>query len=799
MINLINDMKYAVRQLWKNPGLAFTVVAILALAIGANTVMFSMVQGILLSPLPYEQPGQIVQIWEDPSGHGDRNSVSGGAFSDWREHNTVFEALTVIQGVSMNLTGDGRPQRVSGCKVSADYLKVFRVRPLLGRGFLPEEEILGNDTKVVMLSNELWHSRFGADPKIVNQSINLDGEPFKVIGVLPPLATRLNGAQFLTPFIAGSEQWHSSRGDHRLLAMGRLKSGLTLTQAATEMRAQRTQIASLYPKWKQDWSVTLVPLHEEVVGPVRPIVILLWGIVGFVLLIACINVANLLLVRAASRQKEMAIRAALGAGSIRVVRQILTESVLLALLGGGLGILFAVWGVQLITRFSGDILPGIQSVGLNVPVLLFSLLVSLGTGLFFGILPAVRLARVNSNISLREGRQNTVSFSRHRFANMLVVSEVSLALVLLIGAGLLLRSFFNLMQVKPGFEPARTLTFELSLPAVKYSTGDDRAVFFHQVFNRLREYPGVEAAGMATTLPMTGYNLDCPVMVEGRADQPEFGYPTQFDFVAGDYFQAMGIPLHRGRDFRERDNSTQAPRVVILNQALANHIFPEQDPLGNQINFWGQIWDVVGIVGDVRHTGLNQQAQKRIYLPQAFSPWNGSIVVRTAGEPVSLIEPVRRAVLAVDPDQPVSNIRTYEQIIMHSLARQNLLLIMLGIFAGVGLVLAVMGLYGVVAYIVSQRRQEIGIRMALGAERSDILKLVVRHGLLMSIGGTVIGIIGSLVLTRLLASQLFNVSSSDPVTYAGVSILLILTAIVACAIPARRAAKIDPMEALRYE
>ncbi len=799
---LRQDLKHGFRQLRKSPGFTFTVVAILALAIGANTVMFSIVEGILLSPLPYEQPGQIVQVWEDSSGQGDRkrvNSVSGGAYLDWQEHNTVFEALSVVHSVNMNLTGDGQPQRITGCQVSSDYLNVFRVRPLLGRGFMPEEEIQGNDTKVVLLSNELWHRKYGADPEIVNQAIQLDGEPFKVVGVLPPLATRLNKAQFLTPFVVGSESWHRRRGDHRLVVMGRLKPEMTLNQATSEMKTQRMQIASLYPKWKQDWSVTLVPLHEQVVGQIRPVVKLLWGIVGFVLLIACINVANLLLVRAASREKEMAIRTALGAGHVRIARQVLTESVLLSLVSGGMGILLAVGGVRLITRFCGEILPGIQSVLLNVPVLLFSLLVSLGTGLFFGILPAKRLSHARPNVALREGRQNTPAPSRHRFANILVASEVALALTLLIGAGLLFRSFVNLMHVRPGFKPDQTLTFELSLPATKYPTGDDRAGFLHQVFNRLQEVPGIEAAGMATSLPMTGFDLDSQIKVEGRADQPEFGYRTQFDFVAGDYFRAMGIALHSGRSFREQDNSSQAAHVVIINQAMVNYVFPDKDPLGRQIRLWNQVWTILGTVGDVRHKGLHLEAERRIYLPQVFCPWGGSLVVRTTTSPANLVEPIRRAILDVDPDQPISNIRTLKQIIIHSIARLNLLLIMLGIFAGAGLALAVMGLYGVVSYIISQRRQEIGIRMALGAEEGDILKLVVRHGLWMSIGGTLTGIIGSLVLTRLLTSYLFDVSSFDPMTYAGVSTLLILTAIIACAIPARRAAKIDPMEALRYE
>ncbi len=526
-------------------------------------------------------------------------------------------------------------------------------------------------------------------------------------------------------------------------------------------------------------------------GEVKPTLILLLGAVGFVLLIACANVANLLLAKAASRQKEMAVRAALGASRWRVVRQVLTESVVLALFGGCLGVAFAFWGAKLFSQLGEASLDG--------RVLAFTLLVSLTTGIAFGFFPALQISALDLNNALKESGRGSTSGTHNRVRGGLIVSEVALALTLLIGASLLLESFWRLWGTPTGFNPKGALVLDISLAEAKYPDVENRARFLGQVFQRLEALPGVEAASITTTTPMTGGGLGSPVSVPGRANQPEFGYGSNYDFVAGHYFRAMGIPLLRGRDFTEHDNSTNAPRVCVFNEKLAKSVFPDEDPIGKRVLFWGSEWEIVGVAASIRANGLNDEPSPRIYLPHVFCPWSGSLVVRTKTEPLALAETIRKEILAVDPDQPVSNFRTLEQDMARSVGGRRLTLLLLGLFASVALGLAAIGLYGVMAYAVTQRTHEIGIRMALGARQADVFKLVVKHGMSMTLLGIAIGLIGAFALTRVIANQLYEVGATDPTAFAGVSLLLTIVALFACYIPARRAANVDPMVALRYE
>ena len=788
----MNDLKFAFRQLLKNPGFTAVAVLTLALGIGVNTAIFSVINGVLLKPLPYEQPGQVVMVFEDETGDGrGKTAVSGGVFTDWKEQSKSFEALSVMAWTSMNLTGNAQPERLDGWQVSASFLGVLRITPLLGRGFGPDDDLLGHDNKVVIITHELWKRRFGADATIVGRTIRLNNEPHTVIGVLPPKAIVDPSRQFLVPYVFGTEEWQKSRGDQRFLALARLHAGVSVEQANAELKAIKQRLSPLYPKGKEKWSALAVPLHEEMTGKVKPTLLMLLGAVGFVLLIACANVANLLLAKAASRQKEMAVRTALGASRWRVVRLVVTESLVLAVLGGVFGVAFAFWSANIFSTFG--------EANLDGRVLAFTLLLSLGTGVVFGLVPALQVSAPDLNNTLKEGGRGSTSGTHNRIRGALIVSEVALALTLLVGASLLLKSFWRLWRTPTGFNAKGALVLDMSLPDAKYPDGERRARFLHQVFQRLEALPGVEAASVTTTTPMGGGSLGSPVSVEGRANQPELGYSSSYDFVAGHYFRAMGIPLLRGRDFAERDNSTNAPRVCVFNDALVKKVFPDEDPIGRRIRFWGAVWEVGGVVGSIRHNGLDSQPRERIYLPQVFCPWTGSLVVRTRSQPLALAETIGKAILAFDPDQPVSNIRTLEQVVAGSVAGRQLTLMLLGIFAGLALGLAAIGLYGVMVYAVTQRTHEIGIRMALGAGRSDVLKLVVRQGMGLTLLGVGIGLIGALALTRVIANQLYEVNTIDPTAFGGVSLLLAVVALFACYVPARRAAKVDPMEALRYE
>jgi predicted permease len=798
MTTIWQDLRYGIRRLAKSPVFTATAVLTLALGIGACTAVFSVVNGVLLHPLPYDRSDRLVQLWEDPGGKGlDRNSVAGAQFADWKEQVTTLEGLAAVRRVNLNLTGQGRPERLTALQVSAPYLRILRIQPILGRGFLVDEDQPGKD-KVVVLSHRLWQRSFGGATDLVGRAIRLGGETCTVVGILPAKPPLPRECDVLMPFVLGSEAWHRSRFDHRLQVIGRLRPEATLEQARTEMAAITQRIKPSFPAWKKDWGVAVVPMHEQITGGIRPQLWVLFGAVGLVLLIACANVAGLLLAKAVARQREMAIRGALGAGRWRVIRQLLTESILLSLMGGGLGLVTTYWGVGLLRGLGSTTLPRVQEIGVDARALGFVLILSMVTGVVFGLAPALHGAGIHSRDCLKEGSRTSRAGAGSRLRGGLIVAEVAMALMLLAGAGLLLNTLIRLNAVQAGFNPQGVLAMEISLDERKYPDAERRAAFLTQVIDRLEALPGVEAAATATTLPMSGCT-DNSVRDERRPDQDEFYVSADYDFVSVNYYRVMGMHLLKGRFFTQRDDSTGARRVTILNETLARKVFPSEDPVGQRLRFLGQTWEVVGIVADVRHRGLDRQANEHIYVPQAFGFLPSNLVVRTKAEPLALAETFRMEILSLDPDQPVSNVRTLEQVVADFAGQRRLMFVLLGLFAAAALGLAALGLYGVMACSVNRRRREIGIRMALGAQPRDVLVQVVAQGLRLACLGLILGWVGSLVLTRVLAHLLFGVTPRDPITLAGVAMLLVAVALLACWLPARRAARIDPMEALRCE
>ncbi|MBX3733769.1 MAG: ABC transporter permease [Verrucomicrobiae bacterium] len=798
----MKDLKFACRQLLKNPGFTAVAVLTLALGIGATTAVFSIVDSVLLKRLPYDEPGQLVQVWEAP-GPGQRNWVSPGAFLDWKEHGNFFEDLSLLDGRELNLTGEGEPERVSGLGMSASGLKILRARPVLGRGFAPDEDQPGKD-QVVVLGHGFWQRRFGGDVSVVGRTIQLNDQSHTVIGVLAPTALPWGPSDFVVPIAVGPSAVNE-RGSHWLQAFGRLKPGETVERAETELSAVAAQLRPLYPAWKQGWGATLVPLHEQITGDTKPTLLVLFGAVGCVLLIACSNVANLLLAKSSGRQKEMAVRAALGAGRWRIVRQLLTESVLLSLAGASLGLLLALWGVEMVKHLNAVNLPRAGELGLDLRMLGFAMLVSLLAAVVFGLVPALQTSRINLNDMLKDGARTSSTGPRNRVRSGLIIAEVALSLVLLVGAGLLLNSFVRLAHVPPGINPQNVLTMQVSLPEKKYPDAARRTDFFERALERIGALPGVEAAGVVGKRPVRGGSMDTTFTIAGRSDAPPTGHGVDFDFCTPYYFQAAGIPLRKGRPFAWSDK-VGSPRVVIINEALARQHFPNQDPLGQRIHLdvaTGNLdegWEIVGVVGDVRQHGLGKEVRSCVYRPQAYSfMGSGNLLVRTAIAPLALAETVRKAVLEIDPDQPVANIQTMENAIAGSLSQQRFVLVLLAGFAGAALLLAAIGLYGIIAYAVTQRTREIGIRMALGASRRDVLGLVVSHGMKLAAVGLVLGLAGAFGLTRVLVRMLYEVKPTDPATFAGVSLVLLGVALFACWLPARRAARVDPMVALRSD
>jgi putative ABC transport system permease protein len=797
---LWQDLRFGARMLLKNPGFTLIAIITLALGIGANTAIFSVVNSVLLRPLPYEAPDRLVYVWDsNPTAGFPRFASSPPNFADWRQQQQSFEYLAAFLGWSFNLTGRGEPERLQGARVSAEMFPLLGVKPLLGRTFSPEEDKAGKN-RVALLSQALWRRRFAEDRNVIGQSITLNGESYTIIGVIPPGFRVPSQSEVWIP---GGFDDLTRRGNHMLGVIGRLKQGVTLAQAQTDMQTIASRLEQQYPDTNKGWGVQLVSLFDVVVGDVRLALWVMLAAVGFVLLIACVNVANLLLARAATRQREVAIRVALGAGRWRIVRQMLTESVLLALAGGVLGLLLSVWGVELLTSLSAGRIPRVEEIGLDHRALWFTLLVSLLTGLVFGLAPALQSSKPDLNESLKEsGKGGETGRRGNRARSLLVVVEIAMSLVLLIGAGLLFKSFLRLQQVKLGFQPENVTTAQISLPPAKYADRQQRNSFFQNLLQQLSAAPGVQSAGVVDPLPLAGDSV-WEFFIEGGPLLPNGGgQNTNFRRCTPDYFRTMSIPLLQGRLFTDRDTA-ESEQVVIINETLRRRFFPNADPLGKRIAFDGANgpWHtIVGVVGDVRHSGLEQEAGLELYRPFAQTPTRSvTLVVKSSLDPGSVVASIRREVSSLDAEQPIHSIRPMTEIVARDIAPERFNLTLLAVFAAVALLLALIGVYGVMSYAVTQRTREIGVRIALGAQSRDMLKLVVGQAMWLVLAGVASGVGGALALTHLMKKLLFEVESSDPLTFIAVSLLLTVVALLACWIPARRAAKVDPMIALRYE
>src|SRR2546427_4886305 len=807
MNTLWQDIRYAVRMMGKNLSVTAIVVVVLALGIGANAAIFSVVNAALLRPLPYADPDKLVRLTED-SPNVPQMSISYPNFLDWREQNKVFSGIAAMQFRSLNLTGTDEPERLAGRGVSAEFFDVLGVRPALGRSFAAEEDQPGANP-VCIISHGLWQRRFGSDAALINKQVTLSGASYTVIGVLPPsYAFGTPTDVFVTIGLRADEM--KQRGNHPgIYAIARLKPGVTVEAARAELIAMAQRIGEQYGM--KGNSATLTPLREAFVGDIRTTLLILLGAVGFVLAIACANVANLLLARAATRNKEMAIRTALGAGRFRIIRQLLTESMLLALVGGVSGLLLALWGIDLLRTAGTDSLPTTAVVKLDGRVLIFTLGVSLLTGIVFGLAPALGSAKTDLHDTLKEGgRSSTAGGRRHWLRSTLVVAEVALSLVLLVGAGLLIKSFLRILDTDPGFKPHNLLTMQLALNAKK-DEGGKVLNFFNDLNRRIKGLPGVESAAFSNGIPL-GPTADTSFAIVGRP-KPEPGKQpqTMLYIPSPDYPQAMGIRLIKGRFFTMQDTQ-HSPRVAVIDETFARQQFPYEEPLGHYIAGDGKDnpdVEIVGVVAHVKHFGLDavERVQTQLYFPfnQApdesfpFLASRANLIVRTTGDPLNVTAAVRREVQALDPNQPVFNVSTMEKTLDQSLATERLSMALLAVLALLALILAAVGIYGVMSYGVTQRTHEIGIRMAIGAQRRDVFRMVIGRGMVLVLIGVALGLIGAFSLTRLMRTMLFGVAPTDPVTFISIAVLLTGVALVACYVPGRRATKVDPLIALRYE
>src|SRR6266498_345756 len=814
METLWQDIRYGLRMLLKAPSFSIVATIALALGIGANTAIFSVVNAVLLRPLPFPDPERLMMVWETNQQRGvERGSASYPNFADWRAQNGVFEHMAAFHTNDFILTGRGDAARIQGAVVNADLFPLLHVAPLIGRHFRPEEDKPGETGRVVLLSQQLFQRRFNSDPNVLNQSIVLDGSNYTVVGVMPQSFTfPLQGEPVeLWTTVAidatGKEPATEQRGAHFLHVIARLRPDATREKAQAEMTTIAARLEQQYPDKNLHASVNVEPALNALVGDIRPALLILLGAVGCVLLIACANVANLLLARAMTRHKEMAIRSALGASLTRVLRQLLTESVLLSLAGGTLGLLLAVWWADVLVALGKEDIPRAMQVGLDWPVLGFTMIVSVATGLVFGIVPALHSSKSQLTESLKEGaRGSGEGARRNRIRGVLVVAELAIAVILLVGAGLLIQSLWRLRQVSPGFNSQNVLTFSVSLPDVKYPT-EKQSQFYQDLIQRVESLPGVQSASAVLPLPLSGDRFSLSFETEGRpvakADQPS----ADFFIAAPGYFRAMGVPLLKGRDFSDRDQH-KSTQVIIVTETFAQQFFPNEDPIGKRVKPGISTYDgekaamreIVGVVGDIRNRSLNAAPKPAYYAPQTQTPFSQmTLVVRTANAPHGLIPAVTRVVGSLDQDLPVFSIKTLDEYLAASIAAPRFNTTLLGVFAAVALVLTIVGLYGVMSYSVAQRTNEIGIRMALGAQTSDVLSLIVAQGFKLVLAGLAIGLSGAFALTRLISSLLFGVGTRDPLTFAAVAGVLALVAVIACYVPARRATKVDPLIALRYE
>jgi putative ABC transport system permease protein len=799
------DFLYAVRRLLKAPGFTLVAVLTLALGIGANSAIFSVVNGVLLKPLPYPEPDRLVGVYHTTDGQ--RAVMSGPNFTDVSRAATSFESAAAISTGRMILTGEGEPTRLAIAEVSASLFSVLRVRPALGRAFNADENTPGRNN-LVILSHGLWQQRFGSDPSVIGRRITLDGVSKEVVGVMPAGFSYPSGRDAWLPVDYDEGFVTKQRGAWYLSVVARLKPGVTPQQSAAEVEAIGRNLARQYPDANAEIGMTTYPLLEAMVGNIRPTVMILLGAVGFVLLIACTNVANLLLARAATRETEMAVRTALGAGRGRLVRQLLTESVLLSLVGAGFGLLLAVWGVELLTNLKPQGIPRLDNVRIDGVAILFTIAVGVVTGVLFGLVPAFAATRGLSATLKESGRGAVTSRSAGRVRGALVVTELALAVMLLVGAGLLMRSFIKLQAVDPGFKVDPALTFDLTLPDARYKEMEQQIAFYDQLLPRLRGLPGVQAASAVMGLPLAGLDFIISFEVAGRPPVPPAQQPAmQVRVATPEYFSTLGIPLKRGRMFTE-DDRLQSPKVVLITEAAAKQYFPSEDPIGKTIKLgWGRGpgkpragGEVVGVVGDIKAEGLDEPNPPQIYMPLRQWPVSFmTVVLKTSVPPTSLTEAARAQVAAIDPNLPLSNIGTLDAIVAKSISQQRFYMTLLSVFAAVALVLAAIGIFGVLSYAVSQRTREIGIRMALGAQERTVIGLVVRQAMALVAAGVVAGTLLALYLSQTMTKMLFSVRPTDPATFVSVAAVLAGVALLASYLPARRATRVDPIVALRSE
>jgi putative ABC transport system permease protein len=802
MGDLLQDLRYGLRLLSRSPGFALAAIVSLALGIGANTAIFSVVNTVLLRPLPYPDVDRVMMVWDsNPSRGWDQFAVSPGNFVDWQARQTVFDTLVALRTRSLVLTGHDEPERLSGLLATEQFFDLTGTPPVLGRAFAARDFEAGAG-RVVVLTDALWKRRFGGRADILGAPLTLGDETCTVIGVLPSGASLPTGAELLAPLVLTADE-RQHHGAHYLLAMGRLKAGVAPGAAAGAMRDLARQIEAEHKDSNTGWTVRLVPLYEDVVGGIRPALLLLTAAVGVVLLIACANVANLLLARAATRRGEIAVRAALGAGRGRLVRQLLTESLLLSCLGGAFGLVLGTWAVDVIKTLQPGTLPRVQSLAVDGRVLLFTFLVSVLTGLLFGAVPGMLLSRASLQGTLQQGGRGVRGRLSRRMRGALVAAQVAMSLVLLVAAGLQIRSLGRLLAVHPGFDAANVLTFKVNLPDRRYPDDAQQAAFYDRAVADLAALPGVVSAAAVSSVPISDDDLIFSFTIEGRPPAPpEEETSANWYAVSPDYFKTLRIPLVRGRLFTAADTGT-APRVALINETMARRIFPGQDPLGQHLRMGVDgkvVRTIVGVVGDLRHYGLDQPVTMQMYEPCAQRPWSAmTLLLRAATRPDTLAPAARRAILAIDPGQPVSEVRTLQAIVDLSTAQRRFTLVLLTLFALVALVLASVGLYGVVAYSVTQRTHEIGVRMALGAQRGEILALVLRQGMGMTLWGLLAGLLGAAALARVMSGLLFGVSAHDPITFAATVLILSTVALGAIWVPARRATRVEPTSALRYE
>ncbi len=812
MQTLWQDLRYGVRTLLKRPGFATLAVLVLALGIGANSAIFSVINAVLLRPLPYKNSERIVVPVSTNVERGfDNASVPYADFLDWKNEEQLFEHVAVFQQVNLDLTGDGEPERVQGVRATEGFFDVTGLQPLVGRRLLPEDHRPGVAT-VAVISNGLWQRRFGGEKEIVGRMIALNGRQYAVVGVMPSASVTDDAPDVWVPltFEAGGQSSDVLRRDNFIWqSIALLKQGVSLAQANAKLQTVARRIEEEHSQIRKGWSTQAVPLNESIVGTqLRRVLLVLFGAVAFVLLIACVNVANLLLARAAVREREMAIRIALGAGRWRLIRQLLIESLVLALVGGVFGLLLALWGVDVITSLAPADMPRLKEIGIDRNVLLFVAGASLFTSLLFGIVPALHASRTNLNESLKEGsggRGSTAGIQGQRARNALVVAEIALSLVLLVSAGLMVKSFLVLQRVDPGFKVDNLLTLQLNLPRARYGEDGRVADTVDRILENLKSQPGVSEAAATSALPLGGggFYLGRVFLEEGQPEPPAGpDHQAEWNVVSPDFFTTMGMTVLKGRAFDERDDENRPP-AIIINETMARRMFPNEDALGKRIRSWrdeNKYREVVGVVRDVRYYGRDDKPRGLVYVPLRQDVWRSLILaVRTEGDPVKLSSDLRNQIWGVDQDLALANITTMQQTLVASTARPRFSTLLLSVFASVALVLAAVGLYGVMAYGVTQRTHEIGIRMALGARGIDVLRLVVGQGMRLALVGVGVGLASAYVITRFMSSLLFEVSATDPVTFAAVSVLLIAVALIACYIPARRATKVDPMVALRYE